>query len=296
MSVALRAIDDADATRVGEFLHSRLNARVTAEHWARSLQVPWAVDKPNNGFMLLDGDRVVGVHLAFYSEREIDGRIERFCNLGAFCVLPEYRFHSLRLLKALLAQEGYHFTDLSPSGSVVALNRRLKFRAFETDVALVPNLPWPSWPARDTISSDPDVIERTLTGRDLELYRDNAGGSAGRHLVLIRGHESCYVVFRKERKRRLPLPLFANILHVSNPDLFRRHVRAARAPPAGPARRARDDRRRADRQAPPTPLVPAARTPSEDVPKRAPGAGTDRLPVQRAGLCLVVRPDERVTS
>ena len=222
MSVALRPIDDADATRVGEFLHSRLNARVTAEHWARSLQVPWAVDKPNNGFMLLDGDRVVGVHLAFYSEREIDGRIERFCNLGAFCVLPEYRFHSLRLLKALLAQEGYHFTDLSPSGSVVALNRRLKFRAFETDVALVPNLPWPSWPARDTISSDPDVIERTLTGRDLELYRDNAGGSAGRHLVLIRGHESCYVVFRKERKRRLPLPLFANILHVSNPDLFRR--------------------------------------------------------------------------
>ena len=30
----------------------------------------------------------------------------------------EHRFHSLRLLKALLAQDGYHFTDLSPSGNV----------------------------------------------------------------------------------------------------------------------------------------------------------------------------------
>jgi hypothetical protein len=218
----MHPIGDADATRVGQFLHSRMNTRVTAEHWASSLQVPWAVDKPNCGYMLLDGDRVVGVHLAFYSEREIGGRIERFCNLGAFCVLPEYRFHSVRLLKALLAQEGYHFTDLSPSGSVVALNRRLKFRALETDVALVPNLPWPSWPGRETISSDPAVIERTLTGRELELYLDNAGGSAGRHLVLSHGDEWCYVVFRKERKRRLPLPLFANILHVSNPDLFRR--------------------------------------------------------------------------
>ena len=78
--------------------------------------------------MLLDADgAIVGAHLAFYSEREIDGRAERFCNLGAFCVREEHRFHSLRLLKALLAQDGYHFTDLSPSGNVVELNRRLKF-------------------------------------------------------------------------------------------------------------------------------------------------------------------------
>ena len=58
----------------------------------------------------------------------IDGRVERFCNLGAWCVLPEHRFHALRLLKALLAQDGYHFTDLSPSGNVVGLNERLGFR------------------------------------------------------------------------------------------------------------------------------------------------------------------------
>ena len=147
------------------------------------VEVPWSVDAPNAGFMLLDGHAIVGVHLAYYSERVIAGRRERFCNLGAFCVLPDHRFHSLRLLKALLAQEGYHFTDLSPSGNVVALNRRLKFRTLETAVALVPNLPWPSWPGRDVISSDPALIERTVTGPDLEIYRDHTGASAGRHLV-----------------------------------------------------------------------------------------------------------------
>ena len=76
--------------------------------------VPWKVDAPNHGFMLRDGQRVVGVQLAFYSERLVAGRAERFCNLGAWCVLPEYRFHSIRLLMAVLAQDGYHFTSLSP--------------------------------------------------------------------------------------------------------------------------------------------------------------------------------------
>jgi hypothetical protein len=204
--------------RVGGFLHTHLNGRVTADQWARAVNVPWAVDKPNNGFMLLDGDAVVGVQLAFYSERTIAGGREPFCNLGAWCVLPAYRFHSLRLLKAVLAQPGYHFTDLSPSGNVVGVNAKLSFRFLDAATALVPNIPWPSWPGRYVISSDPGLIERTLTGRDLALYRDHVSTAAARHLVLISDDEWCYVVFRKDRWKRLPL--FVSVLHVSNPELF----------------------------------------------------------------------------
>jgi hypothetical protein len=173
--------------------------------------------------MLLDGDAVVGAYLAFYSQRMIDGRPERFCNLGAWCVLPEYRLHSVRLVQALLAQEGYHFTDLSPNERVVALNERLRFRLLDTTTALVPNLPLPSWPGRNVVSSDPALISRTLTGRDLELYRDHVGTCAARHLLLIRDQEWCYVMFRKDRRKGLPL--FASILHVSNPELFRAMAR-----------------------------------------------------------------------
>jgi hypothetical protein len=216
-------IADSDAMRVGAFLNAHLNPGVPAEDWADAMGTSWGLDRPNAGFMLLREDDVVGAHLAFYSERVIDGRIERFCNLGAFCVLPEYRFHSLGLLKALLAQEGYHFTDLSPSGNVVGLNTRLGFDFLDTTTALVPNLPWPSWPGRDAISSDPAVIERTLTGHDLQLYRDHAGTRTARHLVLRRGGEWCYVVFRKDRRKSVPL--FASILYVSNPELFRRMAR-----------------------------------------------------------------------
>jgi hypothetical protein len=41
-------------------------------------------------------------------------------------------------------------------------------------------------------------------------------------LVLIRGQDSCYVIYREFRYK--DVPLFAVVLHVSNPDLFHRAV------------------------------------------------------------------------
>ena len=207
---------------VGEFLHEHLNRRLSAEAWMRAIDVPWKVSAPNHGFMAI-GESVVGVCLAFYSERTIKGRIERFCNLGAWCVLPNHRFHSLRLLKALLAQKDYHFTDLSPSGNVVALNSRLGFTLLDTTTVLVPNIPWPYWPGEGVISADPSLIEATLTGSDRKLYRDHRDAAAARHLLLVRANEHSHVIFRKDRRKNLPL--FASILYVSNCELFRRMAR-----------------------------------------------------------------------
>jgi len=223
MAPTVSPITDRDVERVGEFLHAHLNGRLSAATWARAVQVPWSVDAPNHGFMLLDGNTVVGAYVAFYSERKIAERIERFCNLGAWCVLPEHRFYSLRLLNALLAQSGYHFTDLSPSGNTVPVNTRLRFELLDTRTALIPNLPWPSWPGRTVISSEPALLKSTLSGRDLEIYCDHAKANAARHVVLIRGRQSCYVIFRRDRRKKCPF--LASILHVSNLELFHRTIK-----------------------------------------------------------------------
>jgi hypothetical protein len=219
-TVELAPITNADVPAVADFLHAHLNNRVPLPTWITAMSAPWRAEAPNHGFMLRYGQRIVGAHLAFYSERAIAGRTERFCNLAGWYVLPEFRIHSVRLLNALLAQDGYHFTDLSPTGDVIRLNARLKFRFLDTSAALIPHLPWPTLPRRTKISADPDVIASTLTGAELELYRDHAQAAAARHLVLIRGSDSCYVMYREVRAGTLPV--FATILHVSNPELFRR--------------------------------------------------------------------------
>ncbi|MET1134260.1 MAG: hypothetical protein ABWX60_12640 [Aeromicrobium sp.] len=210
----------ADVPDVSRFLTEHLNQRVPAERWTRALSVPWDVDQPNHGYHLrTDGGAVVGAYLAYYSEQPVDDRLEQFCNLGAWCVLEGHRSQGTRLLTKLLAQEGYHFTDFSPSGNVVELNRRLKFVDLDTTTDLVANAPAVPRSGAARVTGDPDALLATLSAEELGIYRDHRTAAAARHLLLQTPDEHCYVVFRRDTRKRVRA--FGSILHVSNPDLFR---------------------------------------------------------------------------
>lgn len=224
MTVDVAPITDADVDAVAAFLHTHLNRRITPSTWSGVMSAQWPAGAPNHGFLLRDGERVVGAYVAYYSERLVAGRPERICNLASWAVHKDYRIHSVRLLKALLAQDGYHFTDLSPSERVESVNAGLKFRYLDTSVALVPHLPWPALPGRTRITADASTIASTLTGPDLELYRDHAHAHATHHLLLTHRSETGYVMFRKRWYRGLPV--FASVLYVSNQSLFRRSAPA----------------------------------------------------------------------
>lgn len=217
--VDVRPITDEDADQVAEFLHDHLNSKVSRASWGTILAPPWSVEAPNHGFQLVVDDAIVGAYVAVYSERDVDGEKRRFCNLAAFCVREEYRAHSLRLMRAILGQRGFEFTDLSPSGNVVALNLRLGFVALDTATRLAPNLP--RIPRRGfTVSDDPAVIAGVLQGRDARIYRDHRDAPAARHIVVIAHGEYGYLVVRKDRRKRLPL--FASPLYVGGcRDLLR---------------------------------------------------------------------------
>jgi hypothetical protein len=219
-TVDLSPITSEDLSSVADFLHAHLDGRLSPEQWAAALTPSWAAPQPNHGFMLRDGERVVGAYLAFYSDRLIDARRERFCNLSAWCVLDDYRSHSLRLLRAMLAQKDVHFTDFSPSGRVVRVNERMRFAHLDTTTAVVPNLPVPPFARGVRVISRPEEIERALTGADLAIYRDHRRAPAARHVVVVVDGAPCYVMFRRVRRKRLPL--FASILHVGDVEVFRR--------------------------------------------------------------------------
>ncbi len=217
-------IRDEDVRDVGDFLHRHLNGRLSGEQWARSATPTWRVDAPNHGFLLRQGEALVGVYLAFYSERAVDGGTRKVCNLAAWCVLEEHRAHGVRLARAMLRQKGYDFVDLSPSGNVVDLNTRMGFEFLDTATALVPNLPLPSRPGVRLLTRPAD-IERTLCDRDLAVYRDHRNARAAWHFVVTVGEQSCYVVARRDRRKGLPV--FATLLHVSDPAVL---ARAGHAP------------------------------------------------------------------
>ena len=137
-------------------------------------------------FPLGDPGAVVA-HLALYAirrRRRTHGR----CATWGHGASDDLSGQGLRLLRALLAQPGYHFTDLSPSGNVVALNRRLRFEALDTATALVPNLPLPRFPAGGgmRLISDPHEMRTGSRIASAALYDDHVGAAASRHLALVR--------------------------------------------------------------------------------------------------------------
>lgn len=214
----MQPIANSDLRCVAEFLHLNHAGEISADRWLEGLEAPWAPEGPNRGFMLVTEEGVVGVHLAYYSVQEIRGRRERFCNLGTWCVLVEHRTHSLRLLRALLAQDEFTFTDLTPSPDVAALDRRLGFQPLDTAAALVPCLPLPHLRRRAGITSDRARIERKLAGRDLSIYRDHTGAAGAVHIVIEVDGGYCYVVARRGRWRKLPV---ATVLYASDRGLLR---------------------------------------------------------------------------
>lgn len=224
MSIQVSPIAESDLPRVAEFLHAEFpyGPRKPAESWEKALHTPWPAQRPNWGFMAHDGDSIVGVYIAQYSEQEVRGARERFCNLGVWHVLPEHRTHSIRMVKSLLGQEGYHFTDLSPAENVVALNERLGFQTLDTRAAVVPCLPWPTLPGSARVTSDPDELEEVLSDRDRAVYRDHQGATGLRHLAIVADGSSCYVVLYPDRRRGLPV---LNLLHAGEPEMLCRHAR-----------------------------------------------------------------------
>ncbi|MCP2264891.1 hypothetical protein APR03_002234 [Promicromonospora thailandica] len=216
--VRLAPITTDDLPRAGEFLSVHLDGTLTPAQWARSLRPTWSTTHPDHGFLLEADGLVVGVYAALYSETGGPGRDRPVCNLAAWCVLEEYRGHSLRLVRAMLAQRDRELTDLSPSGTVVPLNERLGFRRLDTSGALAVNLPLPARRGTRLVTGHAN-IEALLTGADLAAYRDHAGSPAAHHLVAVVDGRPCWVVFRTVRRKGLRL--FASVLHVSDPDVFR---------------------------------------------------------------------------
>ena len=163
-AVELKPITEADIGEVAEFLHLRMNSGTSVATWHRAMNPPWDVEQANHGYLLRER-RVVGAYLASYSERMIDGRLRRICNLGAWCVAEQHRATGLRMLRSLLRQRGYTFTDLTPNPNVVALNTRLGFAALDTETALVPNIPWPVRSRGVRVVDTPNEIDGVLSGQ-----------------------------------------------------------------------------------------------------------------------------------
>ena len=222
MQVGIAPIEEADLPAVGQFLNQNLNGRIPPETWVRSLIHPWCDSRPNFGFQARDGDRLVGVFCAIYSDQTIDGRRERFCNPHSWCMLNDYRSHSINLALRVLHQRGYHFTMLTPNPKVAEIFLHLGFKKLDDAIVVFPNLPSiNATVGANIVTSDPDRISRSVPDSVREDFAAHRGIPWLQFVAFGKDNDICLVVYKRGRWKRLPC---ARIIDISNPAAFDRHA------------------------------------------------------------------------
>lgn len=194
------------------------NPKITREQWRTLFEYPWPTGEAARGFVLRDDERCVGFFGTIWSEREIGGRMERLCNLTSWITLPDYRHHSLLLLKAVLALEDCTITCHSPAPQLYPIYKKFGFRDLETKLRII--LPWPSLPPRlglgARVFTDPEKIAPRLSEAERAILAAHRVAGCG-HLLIESRAGSCYLVFTRTRGRKRT---FSHLHHVGSPAVF----------------------------------------------------------------------------
>ena len=211
----IEPITDVTLPEFAAFLEANMPVKRTAKDWISGLKARWEMDRPNYGFLMRNEGKVVGGIGAFYANRVVCGQKERFCNITSWCVLDSYRKYSMQLAMSVVGQEGYHFTDFSPTKTVAGALQFLNFKALDEGVAVIPNLP--VLPFRGRVVTDPAKIERALSASMVDIWRDHSSFPWLRHLIVGGPADWCYVIYKEGRFKGMAS---ANIIYVSDGGKF----------------------------------------------------------------------------
>lgn len=193
------------------------NPRITKDDWKQLFIKHW--DRPEDyfGYMLVDGDKVVGFLNFNFSTRVINNEIQKFCNLGSWIVKKEYRSEAVLLLLAALKLKEYTITDFTPSREAYLTLKKFRFKDIETDIKIILPVPIVDFlTQRLSVEFDRNIIKNYLDEKDLKIYYDHFKFK-NIYLLIRSKDESCYIIINKTRRKRLA---FGRIHYVSNMDIF----------------------------------------------------------------------------
>jgi len=217
-TVTVREIFDEDLGDVYHFLSKNFDPGLELDVWRLAFSRSWMPKKPNNGFMLVSNNTLVGVFCALYSQRQTQEGIRNVCNTSTWFVLDAFRSHSLKLMAAILDQKGFVFTSLSASTEVYELHRKCGFQSYVTTLVAIPNLPKLDYFSRKLeILVDPKSINRCLDSRVRQISIDHKDIPTIQQVVFSNSDETLLVMYDIRKVRGVPS---SNILYLSNPDMF----------------------------------------------------------------------------
>ena len=222
MNVIVRKALGNDMYPVCKLLReSTLNSRwIGVNIRKRMFQDPWAGGEDYFGYVMQDGDEVVGFLGLLFTRQPINGPQERFCELHSWYVKEAYRKESLKLLLPALSMRKVTLLNYTPTPDVYEISKKFGFTDLETELLLIYPVGNPlamRW--RYRLETDACAVQGWLNDRDKVIFHDHATLEC-RHLIVVdeRTQRSCYLIVKKMSRRWFEP--FARILYISDPQLF----------------------------------------------------------------------------
>src|SRR6516165_11562150 len=232
--IGVRPTTSADTAEICDLLeHGFVGSGIAADGWRPLCTTHWLADKPR-GFVIADGDRIVGHVGTIYAQREINGKTGLVCNLSGCYIAPAYRGRGLAsmLRAAALGDERITYTCVTPTPVTQHLLEAVEFAILERhELLFPPGLNAETlWQSRVNIDVNDRTVRASLGQAERRIYDDHAPYDCLHITARDAGGTAYLVVKRRVVKRRLRrvawsarIP-FSQILYCSAPDVLARNL------------------------------------------------------------------------
>ncbi|MBV8614356.1 MAG: hypothetical protein JOY66_11385 [Acetobacteraceae bacterium] len=237
----IRPAGPDDVEPLCRFLSSAFGAAgIPPAAWRRLFDYQWFGEKPDLGFVLVNGEHIVGFLGTVYARRQTEKGTSVVCNLTSWYIRPEYRGWGTALLAAALRDDSVTYTALTPGPVSRKVLKALRFapltkrRIFMPPLLHAETLRGP----RPAVSFDPRIVRGALDEPQRRIFDDHAPYDC-LQLLLTAGSERAYVVVTRRAMSlrrlvpRLPASVtlpYSEILHCSAPAVLGRWLEHAKLP------------------------------------------------------------------
>jgi hypothetical protein len=212
----IRKAVSEDFEQVYPLLQSFGDAPIAKENWKKIFDPPWKTSEDFCGYLLLKDAQVKGFLGLIFSQRMLNDRVEKFCNMTSWIVTEDCRSQSLRLLLESLKLKEHSFTNFTASPTVATILKKLGFTAFEVHQRVLLPLPRLPFARRGRCDFELQSVRSKLSGEELRIFDDHQGLNC-EHLLLQADSGSCYVVLKKTRRKNLT---WAKVQYLGNAKVF----------------------------------------------------------------------------
>jgi len=193
------------------------NYRLLKGDWQQLFTDHWKSNEGYIGYVLEDRERIVGFLGFMFSDRVLNNKQEKFCNLTTWVVDERFRNESLYLIIPVLKLTDYTLTIHSASKATYAAFKKLGFHDLESHFRIIP--PFPSINMlfdSCKIEVNGKYLNEILKGDSLQAYKSHLLFRCF-HVYIRSPLGNCYLIGARVFKKNLP---FAQIYHISDSKVF----------------------------------------------------------------------------